>query len=361
MQELVLIPSESTKTSLVFHAAESPEDQYFLVVDDSLRAALLGKTSEDSSPMPAPPDSVADNAETDSQVDKVEPPCESEEAHPADNAVASIAPGANGQRELRTKEMDPRLSTPLAMRPREIQDRIRGGATVAQLAEENGVTESRIEPYAHPVLLERARIADMAKQSHPVRDDGPARLTLWEVLATAFAARGLDLSTTQWDAYRDASGQWIATVSWKSGVSDLTAEWSYHRNSMSSTTAIARNGIAADLIDPDFIQPVRTISPVGRPRAVDVFENTQDFEPTKEKHAESDIEKTRDDLPPVTEVQEPHREVSAQDSLEVSGEEFLQHPDQQPKAPSKRRRKAVTPHWEDVLLGVRTNTKRPRS
>ncbi|ARU45770.1 septation protein SepH [Corynebacterium silvaticum] len=358
MQELVLIPSESTKTSLVFHAAESPEDQYFLVVDDSLRATLLGKTSEDQSP------AATNTAEADSAADVKETASEPEEARPADVAAVSpvsTATDAPEQRELRTKEMDPRLSTPLAMRPREIQDRIRGGATVAQLAEENGVTESRIEPYAHPVLLERARIADMAKQSHPVRDDGPARLTLWEVLVTAFAARGLDLSTTQWDAYRDASGQWIATVSWKSGVSDLTAEWSYHRNSMSSTTAIARNGIAADLIDPDFIQPVRTISPVGRPRAVDVFDNTRSPEAPQDPHAESEVEKTRDDLPPITDAEEAQREISSQDSIEVSGEGFFQSPDQQPKTPSKRRRKAVTPHWEDVLLGVRTNTKRPRS
>lgn len=39
--------------------------------------------------------------------------------------------------------------------------------------------------------------------------------------------------------------------------------------------------------------------------------------------------------------------------------DFLQHPDEAPQ-PQKRRRKAVTPHWEDVLLWVRTNTKRPR-
>lgn len=355
MQELVLIPSESTKTSLVFHASESPEDQYFLVVDDSLRAALLGKTSEDQS------SAAEDTADSDSPADTTEMSSELEQVRPAEIATVPPATDTHGQRELRTKEMDPRLSTPLAMRPREIQDRIRGGATVAQLAEENGVTESRIEPYAHPVLLERARIADMAKQSHPVRDDGPARLTLWEVLATAFAARGLDLSTTRWDAYRDTSGQWIATVSWKSGVSDLTAEWSYHRNSMSSTTAIARNGIAADLIDPDFIQPVRTISPVGRPRAVEVFDAALSPEVSDDPHAESEIEKTRDDLPPITDVEEPQREISSQDSIEVSGEGFFQRPEQQPKAPSKRRRKAVTPHWEDVLLGVRTNTKRPRS
>ena len=33
------------------------------------------------------------------------------------------------------------------------------------------------------------------------------------------------------------------------------------------------------------------------------------------------------------------------------------HPDAKAAKP-KRKRKAVTPHWEDVLLGVRTNPKK---
>ena len=47
--------------------------------------------------------------------------------------------------------------------------------------------------------------------------------------------------------------------------------------------------------------------------------------------------------------------------------EPVETPEEEPAAPAislakptKRRRKAVTPHWEDVLLGVRSNTKRPR-
>lgn len=50
---------------------------------------------------------------------------------------------------------------------------------------------------------------------------------------------------------------------------------------------------------------------------------------------------------------------AAQDKDSAVDEDFLQNPDPEPK-PTKRRRKAVTPHWEDVLLGVRANTKRPR-
>ncbi|MCH6197724.1 DUF3071 domain-containing protein [Corynebacterium mastitidis] len=181
----------------------------------------------------------------------------------------------------------------LPLRPRDIQDRIRGGATVSQVAEQMGVPEARVEPYAHPVLLERARIAELAKNSHPVREDGPARLSLWEVLATALAARGEDLTTSRWDAHREAGGQWIVVVTW----GDHRAEWTLQNHTSASATTVARNPVASELMAPP------------RPAAVAAEEPPAEDEPQPEP---------------------------------------------------KKRRKAVTPHWEDVLLGVRANTKRPR-
>ncbi|QTH60489.1 DUF3071 domain-containing protein [Corynebacterium hindlerae] len=286
MRELKFVAEESTASSLVFRA---DDEGFFVEVTDELRQLI------DASP-----------AETPAPADTTEP--EPEQTPEPEPVAEKPAP----------REVDPRLSAPLKMRPREIQDRVRAGATIAQLAEENEVAEARIEPFAHPVLIERARVADMAKRSHPVREDGPAKLTLWEVLATAFAARGNDLSTSTWDAYKDPSGQWVVRVSWQTGMSDNTAEWSYHSHGMSNATAVARNAIAAELTDPDFGQPaVRNLSPVER-----------------------------DEQP-------------AEEPVETTEEEFLQHPESAAQ-PQKRRRKAVTPHWEDVLLGVRTNTKRPR-
>ncbi|MEJ5927642.1 septation protein SepH [Corynebacterium sp. H128] len=292
MRELKLVVEESTASSLVFRA---DGEDFFVEVTQDLQSLISGE-------QPAP---VLEAT--------------TEEIVPAEpETVAEPVAAAQPAREVR--EIDPRLSAPLKMRPRDIQERIRAGASIAEVAAENDVTEARIEAFAHPVLQERARVADMAKRSHPVREDGPAKLTLWEVLATAFAARGNDLTASTWDAYKDPAGQWVVRVSWQTGLSDNVAEWSYHSHGMSNATAVARNAVAADLTDPDFGQPaVRTLSAVQRSQ-----------EPAE-----------------VEEVQE-------------AEDEFLQHPDAT-EQPQKRRRKAVTPHWEDVLLGVRTNTKRPRS
>lgn len=349
MRELFLVPGDSTPTSLVFKDHESGE-QYFLEVTAELKQALI---PQDTTPALSTSD---DEEHNEIQASGVNAESSSEE----DTKEQKVNQASAKPRTLKpATEMDPRLSAPLKMRPREIQDRIRAGATITEIAAENEVTEARIEPFAHPVLLERARIAELAKKAHPVRDDGPAKLTLWEILATAFAARGIDLATTTWDAYRDLAGQWVIRVTWPAGLSEHSAEWSYMRHGMSDATAVARNNTAADLIDPDFAVPVRTLKPARR--GLEVVSN-QTAEPELDPQLDS------------TESAEHHQDVENEGATssasnessdtQLDGEDLMQHPtpltDAQ-KSGSKRRRKAVTPHWEDVLLGVRANTKRPRN
>lgn len=301
MREIRLVTEESTQTSLVF--VDDQENQYFVVVDDSLRTFFTGDD------------------------DTAEPEPQLEEKSEASSPVHTVEETAPTPRSL--PEPDPLYSTPLTLPPREIQARIRAGSSVEELAQEMGVAVSRIESYAHPVLLERERIAELAKSSHPIREDGPAKLTLAEVLSAAFGARGHSLESVTWDAYREPSSDWVIRLSWKAGLTDNEAEFTFHLNSVSDSTTQPRNAVAADLTDPDFIQPVRSLT--------SVHGGTTFYEDTDSPETESETPQDDDDV-----------------------EDFLQHPEEQPEKPVKRRRKAVTPHWEDVLLGVRTNTKRPR-
>jgi len=92
-------------------------------------------------------------------------------ATPADDRLRAALRGDRarlGQLEI---EMD------IAIRPRDIQARIRAGdspETVAALAQ---VSVERIMPYAIPVLAERQHIAELARRSHVRRKgaDGPSR------------------------------------------------------------------------------------------------------------------------------------------------------------------------------------------
>ena len=294
MRELFPVDSESTETSLVLRTEDGEE--FFLPVTDELREALLGQQEEAPAEEPAAP-------------------------------AISLAQPAKPAKSEPAEEEAP-------IRPAEIQNRIRAGASAAELAEEMCVTESRIEPFAYPVMLERNRIAEIAKQAHPVREDGPAKLTLWEVLASAFAARGHSLSESTWDAYRHQGEAWIVRVTWKAGLSENEAEWYFKQSMSSPATVEARNSVAADLTDPDVVQPVRSLTSLGSGRYDEAIDGEQPSNVT-------------DLTAPTTQPEEPEEE------------EFLQNPSAEEK-PTKRRRKAVTPHWEDVLLGVRSNTKRPR-
>ena len=62
--------------------------------------------------------------------------------------------------------------------PKEIQARIRAGASVEQVAAASGSDIVRIRRFAHPVLLERARAAELATAAHPMLADGPATVAM---------------------------------------------------------------------------------------------------------------------------------------------------------------------------------------
>ena len=415
MRELFLAKSDSTTTSLVMQTEEGEE--FFLAVTDDLREILHAPQPEEDSwgsisSLPSSssvaaeshPDDTADTAET-----------ESADSADADSTAGSAAGSSDSQPAVDMgrpslsaasshtsggSSRDHNESRPhaISLRPAEIQTRIRAGASAAEIAEEIGAPESRIEPFAHPVLLERARIAEIAKQAHPVREDGPAKLTLWEILATAFAARGHSLSEATWDAYRHQGEPWVVRITWKAGLSENEAEWTFKQTMSSPATVEARNSVAADLTDPDFVQPVRSLTSVGRgerydkaidgdtPIGVTNITNITDFTaptvvptasaPDLDSAADADedaaSEITHDDIPAVPDSNKDAGTTAGSDAdtnashstaksgdADAADEDFLQNPSAEPK-PKSRRRRAVTPRWEDVLLGGRSNTKRPR-
>ena len=86
---------------------------------------------------------------------------------------------------------------------------------------------ARVERFAHPVLLERSRAAELATAAHPVLADGPAVLTLLETVTAALVARGLNPDETHWDAWRNEDGRWTVQLAWKAGRSDNVAHFRF--------------------------------------------------------------------------------------------------------------------------------------
>jgi len=115
-----------------------------------------------------------------------------------------------------------------ALRPRDIQARIRAGESPETVAAAAQTTVERIMVFATPVLAERAHIADRAQRSSVRRKagDGPARL-LGDAVAERLHARNVDPSTVQWDAWRRQDGRWALVADYLSGESSRHAEFVY--------------------------------------------------------------------------------------------------------------------------------------
>ncbi len=207
------------------------------------------------------------------------------------------------------------VEVPSVLRPKEIQAKIRAGASIEQVAAAAGVDVARVQRFAHPVLLERSRAAQLATAAHPVLADGPAVLTLLETVTTALVARGLDPDATIWDAWRNEDGRWTVQLAWKAGRSDNVAHFRFTPGAHGGTVT-AFDDTACELIDPHFARPLRPLAPVAQ----------LDFE-------------TPEPLPVVPEPPEPPV------------------PPEAPK-PTSRKGKPPVPAWEDVLLGVRSGAQR---
>lgn len=191
---------------------------------------------------------------------------------------------------------------------KEIQSRIRAGASVQQVAEATGVDVSRVKRFAHPVLLERCFAAELATAAHPVLADGPAVMTLLETVTTALVARGLDHDTTTWDAWKNEDGRWTVQLAWQAGRSDNRAHFRFTPGAHGGTVT-PLDEAATELIDPNFDRPLRPVAALAQ----------LDF----------------DEAQPAEGKDEP------------------------PAQPARTRRgKPPVSAWEDVLLGVRSGGQR---
>nr|WP_145983211.1 septation protein SepH [Pseudonocardia sp. AL041005-10] len=145
------------------------------------------------------------------------------------------------------------------LRPREIQARIRGGASVDEVAAAAGVPTQKIERFAYPVLLERSRTAELAQGAHPQRADGPDSRTLGETVAHTFGLRGQDYGGAGWDSWKGEDGKWVVVLTWQTGRSDNAAHWAFQPGAHGGTV-VALDEHASDLVEG---LPARPLRPLG--------------------------------------------------------------------------------------------------
>lgn len=136
--------------------------------------------------------------------------------------------------QLRAAIRDASAGAQPSLSPREIQARLRCGASAAQVALEAGTSEERVRRWETPVLAERAAAAAAARNTRFARPpDGAVSGPLGRLVEARLATEGL---TPTWDAHRGEETGWIITARHEQGE----ARWRFDGTALHALDAAAR-------------------------------------------------------------------------------------------------------------------------
>ncbi|MFD3534609.1 septation protein SepH [Streptomyces sp. NPDC058664] len=113
------------------------------------------------------------------------------------------------------------------LRPRDIQARIRAGASAEEVAQLAGIPVDRVRRFEGPVLAERAFMAERARKTpvrRPGENSGPQ---LGETVQERLLLRGAEKDTVQWDSWRRDDGTWEVLLVYRVAGEVHTASWTY--------------------------------------------------------------------------------------------------------------------------------------
>ena len=123
-------------------------------------------------------------------------------------------------------------ATPL--RPKDIQARIRAGATAAEVAQEAGLPIEHVQRYEGPVLAEREWVTEQARRFTVGREgDAPQ---LGDLVVDRLATREVNHERIEWDAVRGEDRTWVLVLRFWAGERERTARWQLD---LSSRTSVA--------------------------------------------------------------------------------------------------------------------------
>lgn len=113
------------------------------------------------------------------------------------------------------------------LRPRDIQARIRAGASAEEVAQLAGIPVERVRRFEGPVLAERAFMAERARKTpvrRPGENTGPQ---LGEAVAERLLLRGTDKESVRWDSWRRDDGTWEVLLDYEAAGETRSATWTY--------------------------------------------------------------------------------------------------------------------------------------
>ena len=260
-----------------------------------------------------------------------------------------------------------------ALRPRDIQARIRAGDTPEAVAQAAQTTVDRIMAFAAPVLAERQHVAERAQRSSVRRKPGESASgarTLGDAVAGHLRSLNVDPETVVWDARRREDGRWTLTGDYATGKRQGSASYIYDPpgNYVTVENDDARWLLGEQIAGSQ--RPARDDLKQARGRRLSaVSEATQQHEElplgddaiemvseeSGSLGAEQPVEAYLDDEPPTREtpaVEEPTREPEPEPEPAAEEDDEPAALDEPPaRKPAKRKGRASVPSWDEIMFG----------
>jgi hypothetical protein len=248
--------------------------------------------------------------------------------------------------------------------PRVIQARIRAGETPEEVASASGTSVERIMRFAHPVLQERTRVAEQARDARVRLSEGTPSVPLEQFMSDRLRLLGADLDAVRWDAHRTDDGTWQVQAAWRAGHKSGTTLWSFDLPAKTVTPVDAATtdfaeGTRLVRVVPDVpagAPPVDPRRPISVVRAADPLAGSSDAEPPadhRDDHRDDDADGPAEDV-----------RVPAADALDAEPSGPADGPDDDDLATrdtvvlgrmdgETEDPRARIPAWEDIVFGVR--------
>ncbi len=272
-----------------------------------------------------------------------------------------------------------------SLRPRDIQNRIRGGESPEAVAQAAQTTVEKIMAFAAPVIAERSHVAGRAQGSSLRRKAGDTGArTLGEAVGAHLRGLNVDPAQVQWDSWRREDGRWTLTGVYNTPQRRGTATFAFdlRGNFVTSEDADARwlvgdeaaRSAAAAKVERDDLKHARArrLSAVPAdelPLGEDAIELAADApaEDFGTSAAETTIDLTEaglsteqtetsapEDHDQHTHPQSDGPEASEDPAGDVSAEETVDPAADEPPArrPARKGRgRASVPSWDEIMFG----------
>ena len=300
-----------------------------------------------------------------------------------------------------------------ALRPRDIQARIRGGESAEEVAAAAQTAVDAIMGFAAPVLAERAHVAESAQRSSIRRRSTEATTaagTLDQASRTHLSAIGVRADDVEWDAWRREDGRWTLVARYAAAGNPRHAEFTYDQPGRyvvaDNDEARLLTGEAAPAAPPTSQQPTSPTStttagtaaapsagrrlsavpssmprgprgddelPLGddalelvRDRALDPSADHGDADWIAEETPSAGSAAAQPDETTSTDAADPHpaeAEEAGRDAADVAGPSTVEHaadePDQsedtapveRPRQKPQRKGRSSVPSWDEIMFG----------